>query len=269
MKFTLKITPIFLGLLVLALLTACTNPAIVTSPAASAAVVTNRETASGQPGEPVAEEAVVKVVTEDETSVATASETQSSAPVNANGLTDAEIEGLLYMREEEKLAHDVYVTLYDKWGMQLFDNIAGSELSHTNAVKALLDTYGIDDPASGAAVGVFTDPALQSLYDELVATGAKSPADALKVGAAIEEIDILDLQQNLTGMTNTSIRQVYESLLKGSENHLRAFTSTFARQTGETYAPQYLSAAVYNAILSVSTQNNAPMQGNGGRGRRP
>ena len=90
------------------------------------------------------------------------------------------------------------------------------------------------------------------------------------VGAAIEEIDILDLQQNLTGMTNTNIRQVYENLLMGSKNHLRAFTSTLTRQTGEIYTSQYLSEAVYNAIVSESVQNNAPMQGNGGgRGRRP
>jgi hypothetical protein len=156
------------------------------------------------------------------------------------------------------------------WGLQLFNNIASSELSHTDAVKNLLNMYNIDDPAVGAAVGVFTNPTLQSLYNDLVATGSKSLADAIKVGAAIEEIDILDLQQNLTGMTNTNIRQVYENLLKGSENHLRAFTSTLTRQTGETYAPQYLSEAVYNAILSESVQNNAPTQGNtGGRGRRP
>ena len=270
MKNKQKFIPIILGLLILATLTltACTNTAAEITTDRSTAVVTSEEAAAIQSGEPVADEAVAEAETEDETTLAMVSEAQSLA-VNANGLTDAEIEGLLYMREEEKLAHDVYVTLYDKWGMQLFDNIAGSELSHTNAVKALLDTYGIDDPATGAAVGVFANPTLQSLYDELVAAGAKSLADALKVGAAIEEIDILDLQQNLTGMTNTDLRQVYENLLKGSENHLRAFTSTFARQTGETYAPQYLSQAVYNAILSESVQNNAPMQGNGGRGRRP
>ncbi len=272
MKHNQKFTPIILGLLVLAslTLTACTNTAAKLSTDASAAIVTNEEAAAIQLGEPVADEAVVEAETEGESTVVLASEAQSSAVVNANGLTDAEIEGLLYMREEEKLAHDVYVTLYELWGLQLFNNIAGSELSHTNAVKNLLDIYGIADPATSAAVGVFTNPTLQSLYNELVATGAKSLADALKVGAAIEEIDILDLQQNLTGMANTNIRTVYENLLSGSENHLRAFTSTFARQTGETYAPQYLSQAVYNAIVSESIQNNALMQGNaGGRGRRP
>ena len=263
MKSNRKITPIIFGLLVFAALTlsACTN---------AAGELTTETSAAVQSGEPVVEEVAVETETEDETPVVLTADIQSADTVNANGLTDAEIEGLLYMREEEKLAHDVYVTLYDMWGLRLFNNIARSELSHTDAVMYLLGIYGIDDPATGAAVGVFTNPTLQSLYDELVATGAKSLADALKVGATIEEIDILDLQQNLTGMTNTNIRQVYENLLMGSKNHLRAFTSTLTRQTGETYAPQYLSEAVYNAILSERMQNNAPAQGNaGGRGRRP
>jgi hypothetical protein len=272
MKNKQKFTPIILGILVLAALTltACTTPAAEPAADTSAAVVTNEEAAAVQSDEQVTVETVAEAETESDTTLAIASEAQSSVAVNANGLTDAEIEGLLYMREEEKLAHDVYVTFYDMWGLQLFNNIASSELSHTDAVKNLLNMYNIDDPAVGAAVGVFTNPTLQSLYNDLVATGSKSLADAIKVGAAIEEIDILDLQQNLTGMTNTNIRQVYENLLKGSENHLRAFTSTLTRQTGETYAPQYLSEAVYNAILSESVQNNAPTQGNtGGRGRRP
>ena len=273
MKNNQKFIPMILGLLVLTALTltSCSNTGAELTTDASAAAATNEESAAFQSGEPVIEEAAVESETEDEASITLAVDAQSSsAAVNANGLTDAEVEGLLYMREEEKLAHDVYVTLYDMWGLQLFNNIANSELSHTNAVKNLLDIYGIDDPATGAAVGVFTNATLQSLYDELVAAGSKSLADALMVGAAIEEIDILDLQQNLTGMTNTNIRQVYENLLMGSKNHLRAFTSTLTRQTGETYAPQYLSEAVYNAIVSESVQNNAPMQGNGGgRGRRP
>ena len=268
MKNKKKFAPIILGILVLSALalTACTNTTANTSTDVSAAISPVIETAAVE----AVEEAVVETTPEENSAVAMAADEQSTVTVNANGLTDAEIEGLLYMREEEKLAHDVYTTLYDIWGLQVFNNIANSEQTHTEAVKRLLDTYAIDDPATGAAIGVFADPVLQSLYDDLVATGSKSLADAIKVGAAIEEIDILDLQENLTGLTDTAIRQVYESLLSGSENHLRAFTSTLERQTGETYVPQYLSEAIYNAILSGSAQNNAAMQGNaGGRGRRP
>lgn len=174
-----------------------------------------------------------------------------------------EAAALQFMREEEKLAHDVYVTLYGAWGLPVFDNIAASEQQHTDAVAALLDRYGILDPAAGHAIGEFTDPALQALYNQLVAQGSQSVADALKVGAAIEEIDILDLQERLAETDNAAIEQVYNNLLAGSENHLRAFVSTLKTQTGETYAPQYLSQAAYDAILAASGSQGG---GNGGSG---
>lgn len=172
-------------------------------------------------------------------------------------LNDAEIEGLLYMREEEKLARDVYLTLYDEWGLRVFQNISRSEQTHMDAVKTLLDRYGLEDPAAGNAIGVFTDLTLQALYDQLVAEGSQSLADALRVGAAIEEIDILDLEERIAQTDNADIQQVYENLMRGSSNHLRAFVSNLERQTGETYQPQYLDQTAYESIV------NSPM----GRGR--
>jgi len=155
-------------------------------------------------------------------------------------LSAEEIEALLYMREEEKLAYDVYQTLYDLWGLPIFQNISQSELSHTNSIKTLLDRYGLTDPAL-SEVGVFTNPDLQALYNELVARGEQSLAEALKTGAAIEEIDILDLEKELAQINQADIRQVFQNLLQGSENHLRAFVSNLENQTGEVYQPQYMS----------------------------
>ena len=132
----------------------------------------------------------------------------------------------VHARKEEKLAHDVYVTLHDLWGLRVFSNIAASEKQHTAAVATLLSRYGVSDPAAGNAVGEFTDPVLQKLYDELIAQGSTSVAAALKVGAAIEEIDILDLQERVAATTNADIVRVYGNLTAGSENHLRAFTGT-------------------------------------------
>ncbi|MGD8605463.1 MAG: DUF2202 domain-containing protein, partial [Anaerolineales bacterium] len=103
-------------------------------------------------------------------------------------LTQDEVNSLLFMREEEKLAHDVYLELYEEWGLRIFQNIANSEQTHTEAVRTLLEAYDIDDPAEGAAVGVFINPDLQDLYDQLTAQGRQSLQDALLVGAAIEEI---------------------------------------------------------------------------------
>jgi hypothetical protein len=149
-------------------------------------------------------------------------------------LSPAEEEALVFMREEEKLARDVYLFLYDQWRLPLFQNIATSEQTHSEAVAALLDRYGIADPASTVA-GVFVNADLQSLYNQLTAQGSQSLADALKVGAEIEEIDILDLQSQLTITDNADIQQVFTNLLNGSYNHLRAFTSTLLNQAGETY----------------------------------
>ena len=171
------------------------------------------------------------------------------------------------MREEEKLAHDVYVVMYELWGMRIFQNISGSEQSHTEAVKSLLDGYGVPDPAVGE-IGVFSNPDLQVLYNDLVAQGSQSLTDALLVGAAIEEIDILDLEERLAQTDNADIQHVFENLLKGSGNHLRAFTSSFMTQTGETYQPQYMSIMTYQAIVAGSGMGSGQGRGQGsGQGR--
>lgn len=179
--------------------------------------------------------------------------------VPAGELTETEIEGLTYMREEEKLARDVYLTLYDQWNLPIFNNIAKAEQMHTDAVKNLLVTYSITDPVTNDEIGVFTNPDLQSLYDQLVEQGSQSVEEALKVGLAIEEIDILDLKEYLAETDDPNIQQVYQNLMMGSGNHLRAFVGNYQRQTGDTYAPQYLSPEDYQSILNAG--NN---QGSGG-----
>lgn len=138
-------------------------------------------------------------------------------------LSAQEIADLQYMREEEKLARDVYAAMYVKWGLPIFDNIARSETKHMAAVKNLLDRYGIPDPAAGKAAGEFTNPALQALYAQLLAQGSLSVNDALKVGVTIEQTDINDLQTRLAATTQWDIQRVYNNLLRGSQNHLRAF----------------------------------------------
>jgi hypothetical protein len=189
-------------------------------------------------------------------------------PVSAGDLSDAEADGLVYMREEEKLARDVYMALYDTWGLAVFDNIANSEQTHMDAVLTLLDRYGVDDPAFGQGVGEFANEELQALYDQLVFQGSQSLTDALRVGAAIEEIDIVDLQTHSAQTDNLDIQQVYQSLMRGSENHLRAFVSTLEVQ-GAAYQPEFLSQEAYDAIMSGSAgSGNARQQGGRGQGNR-
>ncbi len=162
--------------------------------------------------------------------------------------------GLYYMREEEKLAHDVYTVLYEQWNQKVFSNIADSESTHTEAVHDLIDRYDLDDPVDDNGVGVFTDPVLQGLNDSLVATGSASLIDALQVGAAIEELDIIDIELRKQDVVdNDDIILVYDNLIKGSRNHLRAFVSNLETQ-GISYTPQYLDQDVYDAIISGATE---------------
>ncbi len=184
-----------------------------------------------------------------------------SQPLISTSLTTEEISGLLYMYEEEKLARDVYNALYAQWGHSVFQNIASSEQAHMDAVQTLLIRYGI--PVPETASGSFTDPALQSLYTKLMATGGNSLADALKVGATIEEVDIVDLQTRIAQTEKTDIQQVYNSLMTGSYNHLRAYVRVIERQTGVTYQPQYLTDDLYQAILAGSQGNGRSWGGNG------
>lgn len=180
--------------------------------------------------------------------------------IPASELSAEETAALLYMREEEKLARDVYTALGAAWNLPTFSNIAASEQTHMDEIKLLLDRYGLTDPAGQP--GIFSDATLQGLYNSLTAQGSLSAAEALKVGAAIEEIDILDLQSRLLQSDNADIQQVFGSLESGSENHLRAFVSALQSQTGETYAPQYLSAEMYTAILAGGN-GNGQQGGNG------
>ncbi len=186
-------------------------------------------------------------------------------PATPGELSAEELAALLFMLEEEKLAHDVYLSLYERWGLRSFQNISQSEQTHMNAVIALIERYELDNTASSEP-GVFMNPDLQSLYNALVEKGSLSVAEALKVGAAIEEIDILDLEKRLTQTDNADIQQVFNSLIDGSKNHLRAFVSTLNRQTGENYAPQYLSAEAYQAVIGTGISRGGGF-GGGGSGR--
>ena len=130
---------------------------------------------------------------------------------------------LQYMVAEEKLAHDVYVTLGDEYGLRVFTNIARSETQHQSAVARLLDKYGIKNPTLGDKVGVFDDPKLQKLYDDLVAKGMLSLQDALEVGVLVEETDIADLKEVIAGNEPAAVDRVLTNLLNASYKHLAAF----------------------------------------------
>lgn len=164
-------------------------------------------------------------------------------------LSTAEATGLIQMREEEKLARDVYLTLDALWGVKIFTNIASAEQTHTDSVQTLLVRYGIADPITQDTVGTFASPDMQKLYDELIQRGKVSLLDALTVGATIEDLDIRDLELLKKETLRADILAVYDNLQKGSRNHMRAFVKNI-KMRGGSYVPQYISESEYNSIIN-------------------
>ena len=169
--------------------------------------------------------------------------------VSTTTLTTDEKNDLIFMREEEKLARDVYLTLFDVWGTPVFANIATSEQQHMDAILNLLNLYNLPDPAAGKLVGEFVNEELQALYDALIARGKKSALEALMVGGVIEETDIEDLNAAMATSRLNNIDEVYQDLLNGSYNHLRAFASNIESLTGQPYVAQVVSQDIVDNIL--------------------
>ncbi len=179
----------------------------------------------------------------DENDVVTQSTTQ---------LTQQEIDDLLFLREEEKLARDVYLFSYDKYAETIFNSISQSEQQHMNSVLTLLNTYGIADPASSER-GVFKNQTLQSLYNDLTTQSDISLLEALKVGAIIEDLDLNDIHEDESNTTKEDIINVYEKLSCGSRNHLRSYTSQLLLN-GENYIPQFISLAEFEEVINSESE---------------
>jgi len=179
-----------------------------------------------------------------------AASVSATAKTTLSSLSTAEKSDLLFMREEEKLARDVYLTLYETWGLPVFSNIASSEQSHMDAVLKLLRTYRLTDPAAGKAIGEFSNSDLQSLYGTLMEKGRLSALNALQVGGIIEETDMRDLVAAIERADNADLDSTYENLLCGSRNHLRAFASTIESMTRQPYTAQVIAQDEVDAIVS-------------------
>ncbi|MCF6359675.1 MAG: DUF2202 domain-containing protein [Cyclobacteriaceae bacterium] len=163
-------------------------------------------------------------------------------------ISSNDMDGLLFMREEEKLARDVYISLFEMYDNQVFNNISNSEQRHMDEVLKLLNTYKIDDP-SFTEIGKFSNSVLQQLYDDLMLQGKDSEIAALIVGATIEDVDIRDLELFISKTDNEDISRVYNLLYCGSRNHLRAFISRL-NELDVTYTPQFISQEKFGSIVN-------------------
>ena len=147
------------------------------------------------------------------------------ARLRAAQLTETDAANIIYMRQEEKLARDVYITLNEIWDAPVFGNIIASEQRHMDALKNLIDLYNLEDPITDNTVGEFDNSEFADLYDYFVEKGTINNLflDALNVGVSIETLDVADLQEKLEQTTAINVKRVFSNLLAGSEKHLAAF----------------------------------------------
>lgn len=167
-------------------------------------------------------------------------------------LTTQEIEDLLFLREEEKLARDVYLFSFEKYNLQIFKNISNSEAQHMSSVLNLLNKYNIDDPVS-SEIGIFNNVELQNIYNILIEQSSISLLEALKVGNKIEDLDIKDLSLNETRTDKLDLQIVYANLKCGSRNHLRNFNNQVL-QNGGFYIPEFISQEDFDGIITTSNE---------------
>ena len=170
-----------------------------------------------------------------------------AGPALATTLSEQEVADLLYITEEEKLAHDVYLAFQRKYRERVFPNIRRSEQRHMDAMDNLLRRYRLENPSKPAA-GQFEDPGLQELYNQLIADGSKGRVDSIRVGAYIEEKDMIDILRAIERTDEAASKRVYSNLLAGSENHLRAFVGRLKR-LGVDYEPVLLGWDEFKAIV--------------------
>ena len=156
------------------------------------------------------------------------------------------------MREEEKMARDVYQALNEKWDQMPFTHISESEIRHMEQMKLLIDKYKLQDPVEKTADkrGVYENQMLKSLYKELTRLRSITSLEAaFRAGAKVEEVDIRDLKEAQARAGNENIKSTYTYLISASENHLRAFVRNLKR-LGVDYTPVALSKAEFDAIIT-------------------
>ncbi len=201
--------------------------------------------------------------------------TPSACPSAIIPLTQPEVDEALFMREEEKLARDVYADLAVYWQAQagtvpvvsIMGNIVQAEQEHMDSMKAVLACYGLPDPiGANEPSGVFLNPELAQLYSTLMTQGKTSQSAALKVGGLIEEVDIEDLQRSIEISQQAYTDQVYEALMCGSRNHLRSFAGQLINTEGG-YTAQLLPQATVDAIVNSpnETCGGTSSTGSGGK----
>lgn len=179
-------------------------------------------------------------------------------------LNASEKEALFMMIEEEKLARDVYIALGKEYDIKVFNNISDAENRHMEAIECLLAKYNLENPIEDKALGEFSNRKFQDMYESLVIRGRTNITEALKIGASIEDLDIYDLNKLLESRTtdNEDLKAVFKELVKGSRNHMRAFTRNLNKQNA-TYEVKHITMDQYESIIAYEQERGGWLCGEG------
>jgi len=193
--------------------------------------------------------------------------TPSATTTIASTLSEATASDLIFSRDEERMARDLYAAIAARYdGALPFANITNSEQRHFDAVGVLLERYGLDDPAVGMAAGRFKDAEVQALYDELWAKAQTSLEAAYQAGISVENRDIADVKTGLGDATQADVDRVFTNLLRGSEMHLSAFTDAANGVLGEHTGMQAGRTSDATRGMGAGMRNGAGMGGGAGPG---
>lgn len=167
-----------------------------------------------------------------------------------SAITESEKAAIIFVVQEEKVAHDFYAAMYELHGLTPFRSISKSEGLHMDKAKSLVDHFGIEDPNSENydTPGKFSSNKFQVMYDDLVREGSKSIPDALIESARFEEMDIVDIEKFNSTIQNEFIKSTFESLIGISKNHLKAIVRELSER-GIEYSPFYLTREELNNIV--------------------
>ena len=161
-------------------------------------------------------------------------------------------DSITFMYNEEGLAYDVYLSVYDELNtskgviVKPLKMIAeNAEIKHIAAVKALAVKYDLNtttydptiEPYEGLTRGQYTVPRIQELYDALYAYGTKSGKAALAMGCMVEVIDIDDLQGYMAQAEEAGALDVLKEftfLITGSYTHYWSFDEALMKANQST-----------------------------------
>lgn len=173
-----------------------------------------------------------------------------------NDLDEQTIADIILLREEEKMARDVYYTMSIIYDLSIFPNISWSEQQHMNLVAKLIERYGLEDPAAGMAIGEFNDEWVQETYDQLVEYGSQNLINALWAGATVEDVDIWHLDHMIEHCADhdfDDVSLIIENMNAGSRNHMRSFYGALEKRDFE-YEVQWITEEHLMDIV------NSPME---------